>query len=151
MEAPLAIMALRNIRVWSPTARLFAEVKWPLPKYRSMPSFTILSAESCSLILVLTSRSLFITAGKSTLKSGTFIPNVSEFCISLTSLEERISDLEGTQPKFRQSPPRNFFSISAVFAQSLAPPIAATSPADPAPITTRSYVPAGTGFCQFSG
>ena len=44
---------------------------------------------------------------------------------------------DGTQPKFRQSPPRRFLSTSATLAPRAAAPAAVTSPAVPAPRTTR--------------
>ena len=47
-----------------------------------------------------------------------------------------ISALEGTQPVFRQSPPISCFSTRVTFALTTAAISAATSPPDPAPMTT---------------
>src|SRR5262249_9055725 len=60
----------------------------------------------------------------------------------------RISALDGTQPTLRQSPPRSSRSIRATLAPSPAAPAAVTSPAVPAPITTRLYRGAGSGLTQ---
>ncbi len=48
------------------------------------------------------------------------------------------SALLGTQPKFRQSPPIRSRSTSATFTPSCAATAVTESPAEPAPITTRS-------------
>ncbi len=54
-----------------------------------------------------------------------------------SSFADRISAFDGTQPVFRQSPPILCFSINATFALVAAAMYADTSPAEPAPITTR--------------
>src|SRR5262249_42503039 len=54
--------------------------------------------------------------------------------------------LDGTQPTLRQSPPRSSRSTSATLAPSPAAPAAVTSPAVPAPITTRLYLAGGFGL-----
>ena len=51
-----------------------------------------------------------------------------------------MSALEGMQPQFRQTPPSDSFSTSAVFLPSWASRMAATYPPGPAPITTASKV-----------
>ena len=51
---------------------------------------------------------------------------------------ERIRAFDGTQPTLRQSPPRRCRSASATRAPNPAAPTALTSPAVPAPTTTRS-------------
>src|SRR5260370_19255514 len=60
---------------------------------------------------------------------------------SAANRAERINVFEGTHPVYRQSPPSNFFSTRATRAPSCAAPPATTSPAEPPPITTRSYLP----------
>ena len=52
-------------------------------------------------------------------------------------MAERSSDLLGTQPVFRQSPPMRWRSMSVTFAFTVAAINAATKPPEPAPITTR--------------
>ena len=58
---------------------------------------------------------------------------------------------DGTQPTFRQSPPRRLRSTSATFAPSPAAPAALTKPAVPPPMTTILYFPAGVGLLQRGG
>src|SRR3989338_4658406 len=70
---------------------------------------------------------------------------------SAAAREERINALEGTQPTFRQSPPKRCFSINATLAPSPAAPAAVTRPAVPPPMTTRLYLPLGSGFTQSDG
>ena len=60
-------------------------------------------------------------------------------------LAERSSDLLGTQPEFRQSPPMRCRSISVTFAFTVAAISAATRPPEPAPMTTR-FVSKRFGF-----
>ena len=71
--------------------------------------------------------------------------------MSATALAARIRALDGTQPTFKQSPPMRCRSTSATFAPRPAAPAAATSPAVPAPTTTRLYRPLGLGFDQSGG
>ena len=63
-----------------------------------------------------------------------------------TAATVRMIAFDGTQPTFRQSPPSRSRSISATFAPSAAAACAATSPAVPAPTTTRLYRSAGCGL-----
>src|SRR3990172_5907742 len=58
---------------------------------------------------------------------------------------------EGTHPTLRQSPPRRCRSTMATLAPSPAAPAAVTSPAVPAPRTTRLYRGAGSGLIQLGG
>ena len=54
-----------------------------------------------------------------------------------SNFAERISAFDGTQPVFRQSPPILCFSTSVTLALIAEAIYAVTSPALPAPITTR--------------
>ena len=60
-----------------------------------------------------------------------------------------ISALEGTQPTFTQLPPIVPWPISATRLPASAAVIAAENPADPAPITARSYPPSGAQQSSF--
>jgi len=64
-------------------------------------------------------------------------------------LAERISALLGTQPKFRQSPPILWPSISVTLALTAAAMWAETRPPAPAPMTTRLRSNA-RGFFHFT-
>ena len=84
------------------------------------------------------------------------IPRVKKAIQSLhygecQALAERMMALEGTQPTFRQSPPRRFDSIRATRAPTPAAPAAVTNPPAPAPITTRLYFPFGSGAIHSLG
>src|SRR5216683_2664703 len=67
------------------------------------------------------------------------IPNREAVRTSWATFAAFNSALLGTQPVQVQSPPIRFFSASATLAPSFAANRAATSPPEPAPITTRSY------------
>src|SRR5215471_6466751 len=93
-----------------------------------------------------------MTAGKSTCTpGGMWIPNCAASRTWAAARATRISALDGTQPTLRQSPPRRSRSTRATLAPSPAAPAAVTSPAVPAPITTRLYLGAGSGLTQSSG
>src|SRR5262245_33762711 len=81
----------------------------------------------------------------------TLIPNAEASRTAAMARAARIRLLEGTQPTLRQSPPKKCCSINATLAPRPAAPEAETNPAEPAPITTKLYRPAGRGFCQFAG
>ena len=57
--------------------------------------------------------------------------------VLLVTRDERIKHFDGTQPTFRQSPPISARSTIATRAPRPAAPAAVTSPAVPAPNTTR--------------
>ena len=79
-----------------------------------------------------------ITAAKSTrAPAGTSTPKRGASRTAAHARAERISAFDGTQPTLRQSPPIRWRSTSATRAPSPAAPAAVTSPAVPAPITTR--------------
>src|SRR3990172_12783856 len=93
-----------------------------------------------------------MTAEKSaSVPGGTCTPRSGTLWISPMTRDDRITHFEGTQPKLRQSPPKRCFSIKATRAPRPAPPAAVTSPAVPAPITTRLYRAPGSGFLQSGG
>ena len=64
-------------------------------------------------------------------------PSAPAALISPMIREDRMTHFEGTQPTLRQSPPSRCRSMSATRAPSPAAPAAVTSPAVPAPMTTR--------------
>ena len=66
------------------------------------------------------------------------MPNLSDCRISQADRAARMSVLLGTQPVQVQSPPSRPDSMMAVLRPSLAANLAAVSPADPPPITTKS-------------
>src|SRR5262245_51647172 len=93
-----------------------------------------------------------MTPAKSTrTPGGTCIPNCAASRTWAAARAARISALDGTQPTLRQSPPRSSRSTSATLAPSPAAPAAVTSPAVPAPITTRLYLGGGSGLTHSGG
>ena len=95
-------------------------------------------AESLELMPARRRRIRCITCAKSIVGSVARTPSRAPLRSSPTTRDERISPLEGTQPTFKQSPPSNARSTSATLAPRPAAPAALTSPAVPAPRTTRS-------------
>ena len=55
---------------------------------------------------------------------------------------------EGMHPTLKHAPPKRSRSTSATFAPTLAALRAVSSPAGPAPMTTKLYLSTGSGFCQ---
>ena len=82
-------------------------------------------------------RTRSITRAKSTRGSPASTPQAPAPRTVAATRAEASRALEGTQPKLRQSPPRRRRSTRATFPPSPAAPAAATSPAVPAPMTTR--------------
>ena len=79
-----------------------------------------------------------IAAAKSTLNPpGTFTPNRQASRTAAEARAATMTPLDGTQPTCRQSPPMSRRSTSATFAPKPAATDAATSPAVPAPSTTK--------------
>src|SRR5436309_9298426 len=79
------------------------------------------------------------------------MPNAAASRTCAQAREARMRAFEGTHPTLRQSPPSRCFSTRATLAPRPAAPAAVTSPAVPAPITTRLYRGAGAGFTQSEG
>ena len=77
-----------------------------------------------------------ITSAKSNSAAALWNPNSLARAMYESILAERSSDLLGTQPVFRQSPPMRWRSISVTFAFTVAAMRAATKPPEPAPTTT---------------
>src|SRR5262249_15801080 len=93
-----------------------------------------------------------MTAANSTWTPGGMrMPNCPASRTWAAARAARISALDGTQPTLRQSPPKSSPSTRATLAPSPAAPAAVTSPAVPAPITTRLYRGAGSGLTQSGG
>jgi hypothetical protein len=78
-----------------------------------------------------------MTSAKSNATSAVCTPNSRERFACDRNFAVRSSAFDGTQPVFRQSPPMRCFSTSVTFAFTAAAMYDATSPAEPAPITTR--------------
>ena len=104
----------------------------------STPSPLNRSAESTWLIAARSRRMRAIAAPKSrSTPPGNVRPNSAPSRADAHTRAARMIPFEGTQPTFRQSPPIRWRSISATFAPIPAATAAVTSPAVPAPITTR--------------
>jgi hypothetical protein len=96
--------------------------------------------ESCGAMLAITSWTWSCTAAKSTFGAAAAMPKASPDAAQWACLAAAIMALDGTQPKFRQSPPIAAFSISTTRWPNWAATAATESPAEPAPITHRSHV-----------
>ena len=138
-RAPVAITARLKRSVLPPTVTLSADAKRAAPRNTSTPSSSRKRwAESCLLMRARIRRRRSMTAPKSALAAGGIAkPSVSAARRSPITREERIRHFDGTQPTFRQSPPIRWRSTRATLAPSPAAPAAVTSPAVPAPSTTR--------------
>ena len=79
-----------------------------------------------------------ITAAKSTSTPETRTPNGAPSRATAAARAAAMIAFDGTQPTFRQSPPRRWRSTSATRAPRPAAPAAETRPAVPPPMTTRS-------------
>lgn len=113
------------------------------PKKTSTPNaFERRSAESFSETYALISCNLVITLSKFTLIYPSIsIPyslEVLQACITFADFKKA---LEGTQPVFKQSPPKKPRSINATLAPDPAARVDVTSPPAPPPITIISYLP----------
>ncbi len=151
-RAPEAITARSKLSLWPSTSIDAGPLKRPWPMKTSMPRPCSRETESLGLIFALSRRMRSIAAAKSTSTSPrNRTPKFKASPTSYAARPARITPLEGTQPTFRQSPPIRARSMIATFAPSPAEPTALTSPAVPAPITTRLYFPDGVGFVHSAG
>ena len=90
-----------------------------------------------------------IAAGNSTLMPvGSCAPKFSALRISAYKREVRIIALEDMHPTLKHTAPKRLRSMSATFAPTLAALRAVSTPAGPAPMITKLYVAAGSGFRQ---
>ena len=78
-----------------------------------------------------------IAAAKSARTPSVRTPYAGASRTSCATCAARSTPFDGTQPKLRQSPPIRWRSTSATRAPSPDAPAAVTSPAVPAPTTTR--------------
>src|SRR6185436_712909 len=79
-----------------------------------------------------------MTLAKSTLGSTGAMPKAAPLRCACAALAAAISALDGTQPKFRQSPPMRSRSTRTTERPSCAAPAATTRPAEPPPTTQTS-------------
>ena len=135
-SAPAAITMLLVVSFLPSTSTLYGDSMVALPAKQSTPKPVYRSTESCGSIFEITLRIRVMTSEKSNSACAVWIPNSALRFWCAMNFAVRISAFEGTQPVFRQSPPMLPFSTRATFALTAAAMYAATSPADPAPITT---------------
>jgi hypothetical protein len=138
-RAPVAITARWKRRRRPSTSTASAATKRPPPRNTSTPiSSRKRAALSAELMSARIRRIRSITAAKS--PSPDTAGPWKRADASRAACHARAAArtaLEGTHPTFRQSPPISSRSTSATRAPSAAPIAAVTSPAVPAPITTR--------------
>jgi hypothetical protein len=140
---PVAIrmrfVAWRSVRPSCVTSTASGPAIRPVPVRRVMPCF--LNSVATPPVSPRTTSSLrFIIAGRSSATSARMPCAAKRWDASENSSLESSSALLGMQPTFRHVPPSvGYFSIQAVFMPSWAARIAATYPADPDPMTIRSY------------
>ena len=106
------------------------------PMMHSTPICVKRSTESCGSMVFTTRWTRSMTSAKSNSATALLSPYSFARRIWASTRAVLISALEGTQPVFRQSPPISCFSTSVTFAFTTAAIRAATSPPEPAPITT---------------
>ena len=139
---PVAITQERAESRWPFTSTVWASTKCAGPRRTSTPSLQKRSSESWTWTFSMTLCTRSMTAPRSTggrINPGR--PNSPARLASAQTAAERISALEGTQPKCRQSPPsRERFSISTAFAPNCAAPAATVRPAAPPPRIPMSYM-----------
>ncbi len=114
--------------------------KRPSPRKTSTPLFLAASKLSTLLIPARRRRIRRMAKPKSpSASAATAGPPKRSAAVRASSQarDARMIPFDGTQPTFRQSPPIRWRSISATRAPRPAAPLADTSPAVPAPITTR--------------
>ncbi len=137
-RAPVAITAREKRSLRPSTSTVSVETNFASPKKTSTPSLAKRSAESLREMRARDFRMSSIAAAKSkSTGRGTRTPNTPAPLTAATARAARSTALDGTQPKFRQSPPMRCFSTIATLAPSPAAPAAETSPAVPPPRTTR--------------
>src|SRR5690606_31616280 len=96
------------------------------------------SAESLGAIEAITSCTWRMTRAKFTSGTASAMPKGAPFDISYACRAAAMSALDGTQPRFRHSPPISPFSISTTLTPKEAAAAATLSPAEPAPMTQMS-------------
>ncbi len=140
-RAPVARMnAGASTRVFSPpasTSIAFGPTKTAVPFSTSTPlPFSSWPTPPTSFFTTpsLKARSL----ATSTVGSPARIPRPAAARMSSTRFPAAMKALDGIHPQFRQTPPSDSLSTSAVFFPSCASRMAATYPPGPAPITTAS-------------
>ena len=137
-RAPVAIAAFEKRSLFPPTSTASGPANRASPRKTSTPSEEKRRTESWPLMRARRRRIRSMTPGKSApYPAGAFTPYRSASLISKTTREERIRHFDGTQPTLRQSPPSRCRSTNATLAPRPAAPAAVTSPAVPAPRTTR--------------
>ena len=137
-RAPVQTAARANRRTASPTATVSGPVNRASPMKTSTPSPAKRSAESTRLISARRRRMRAIAAPKSrSTPPGKVSPNAAPSRADAHTRAARRTAFDGTQPTFRQSPPISRRSTRATRAPRPAATDAVTSPAVPAPTTTR--------------
>ncbi len=142
---PVAITNVFAVRRRPATSNAAGPVKRPSPKMTSTPRPRKRSGLSLGSISPITARTRVITRARSTCGSTGGSAQRSAWRIWCAMRADFSSDLDGTQPYQRQSPPSRCFSTSATFAPSVAAPAATTRPPEPPPITTISNSVATSG------
>ena len=136
-RAPVATKALVKRKVWPPTWTVSCPEKRAAPRNTSMPAWLSRPGASWGLMSARSFRMRSMTWPKSTCTAPVLMPSAcsSRACCAAWATLSRA--LLGTQPLFRQSPPKRCFSTSATRAPKPAAPRAAIKPAGPPPMTTR--------------
>jgi hypothetical protein len=137
---PVATIHALAVRRSPSTDTVWSSTKRGSPNRTAAPSPQNRSGESCSWIVSITERTRAMTAARET---GGSVVSGSPNSFARRARDQtpavRISVFDGTQPKWRQSPPSFFaFSTRIVFAPNCAAPAAAVSPAAPPPRIPRS-------------
>ena len=138
--APVASRAWVNRTGLPSTVACPGPVNSTVPCRTVAPVSSIASGESIGAMWSIAPRTCFITAGKSTSTPCTVIPRSPACRAPAAAAAAASSDLDGTQPVQRQSPPVRSRSTSSTRAPIRAAVLAPTMPAVPPPTTSRSQV-----------
>ena len=137
-RAPVQTTARAKRNAAAPTRTVSRPAKRPSPRKTSTPRLLYRAAESTRLIFARSRRMRAMAAPKSrSTPPGNVRPNSAPSRADAQTRAARRIPFDGTQPTLRQSPPIRPRSTSATRAPSPAATTAVTSPAVPAPITTR--------------
>ena len=137
-DDPVVSSAWSNVTSTPPTSARPGPANLTVPWATATPDSRRCSGESIGAILAIEACTCAITVVKSTDTESTWTPSRSPSRASAATCAAASSDLLGTHPVQRQSPPVRSRSTSRTWAPKPAAVWAATSPAVPPPTISRS-------------
>src|SRR5262249_42860371 len=138
-DEPVAMTKRRAaISIPSPTTTVLRSLKRAAPAITRTPRPLKRSFESFGAIAAMTSCTCWWTLPKSMSGTPAATPKARASTTARACLAAAISDLEGTQPVLRHSPPILFFSTNTTDTPKAAAAAATERPPEPAPMTQMS-------------